>query len=210
MVVDGRRPLLGEGVPRGDVGDVLADAPCDVAVLVARGRTVTIDAEHPVLVPFGGAEHDWAALEAGAWLAASRGASLTLVGLASRGDDDRDASRLLADASLVVQQMAGVSAMPELVEASARAMIDATTGAGIVLIGLPAEWREDGPRRESRRCCCATSPHPSSSSGAGCTPALSRAREGATAFSWSSLGMTGMTGMPDFVPRDEPRSPQED
>ena len=36
LLIDGRRPLLGEGVPRGDVGAVLADAECDVAVLVAR------------------------------------------------------------------------------------------------------------------------------------------------------------------------------
>ncbi len=36
VLLDGRRPLLGDGVPRGDVGAVLGDAPCDVAVLVAR------------------------------------------------------------------------------------------------------------------------------------------------------------------------------
>ena len=31
LLIDGRRPLLGEGVPRGDVGDVLQEAECDVA-----------------------------------------------------------------------------------------------------------------------------------------------------------------------------------
>ena len=36
MLIDGRRPLLGEGVPRGDVGEVLREAPCDVGVLVAK------------------------------------------------------------------------------------------------------------------------------------------------------------------------------
>ena len=36
LLIDGRRPLLGEGVPRGDVGTVLREAECDVAVLVAR------------------------------------------------------------------------------------------------------------------------------------------------------------------------------
>ena len=36
VLLDGRRPLLGDGVPREGVGDVLAQAPCDVAVLVAR------------------------------------------------------------------------------------------------------------------------------------------------------------------------------
>ena len=37
VLVNGRRPLLGEGVPRGAVGHVLREAPCDVAVLVAKG-----------------------------------------------------------------------------------------------------------------------------------------------------------------------------
>ena len=57
VLLDGRRPLLGEGVPRGDVGIVLHDAPCDVAVLVARedagGRARRPTA--PIVVPFGGA-----------------------------------------------------------------------------------------------------------------------------------------------------------
>ena len=71
--MDGRRPLLGDGVPRGDVGDVLSEAPCDVAVLVAReGDTGRCPAPTiRVLVPFGGAEHDWAALELGAWIASA-------------------------------------------------------------------------------------------------------------------------------------------
>ena len=36
VLLDGRRPLLGDGVPREGVGTVLNEAPCDVAVLVAR------------------------------------------------------------------------------------------------------------------------------------------------------------------------------
>ena len=35
VLIDGRRPLLGQGIPREQVGTVLRDAPCDVAVLVA-------------------------------------------------------------------------------------------------------------------------------------------------------------------------------
>ena len=45
LLLDGRRPLLGGGVPRGDVGAVLEKAPCDVAVLVAR-ESVTRRARH--------------------------------------------------------------------------------------------------------------------------------------------------------------------
>ena len=45
---------------------LLEKAACDVAVLVAReGAPIELGPESPVLVPFGGAEHDWAALELG-------------------------------------------------------------------------------------------------------------------------------------------------
>ena len=81
VLLDGRRPLLGDGVPREEVGTVLSDAPCDVAVLVAReGVAISPGPESPVVVPFGGADHDWAALELAAWIAAASGAPLRLVG----------------------------------------------------------------------------------------------------------------------------------
>jgi K+:H+ antiporter len=196
VLVDGRRPLLGEGVPRGAVGEVLADAPCDVGVLVTRARTITIDAEHPVLVPFGGADHDWAALEAAAWLAASHGATLKLVGLRARDDDERDASRLLADASLVVQQMAGVGATPVLVDANARAMIEAVSGAGIVLLGLSTDWRETG-LGASRALLLRHIAAPVLFVRRGRRPGALAGADGATRFSWSHLGLTGVSGPPD-------------
>ena len=66
LLLDGRRPLLGGGVPKGDVGTVLDKAPCDVAVLVAREAVAVAPGSNaPILVPFGGREHDWAALELG-------------------------------------------------------------------------------------------------------------------------------------------------
>jgi hypothetical protein len=51
-----------------DTVAVLEESPCDVALLVGAPR------EGPVLVPFGGAWHDWAALELGAWVARATGA----------------------------------------------------------------------------------------------------------------------------------------
>src|SRR5919106_375106 len=72
VLLDGRRPLLGQGVPRGDVGEVLREAPGDVGVLVAReGASVLPGPGAPLVVPFGGVEHDWAALELGAWISAA-------------------------------------------------------------------------------------------------------------------------------------------
>ena len=98
IMLDGRRPLLGGGVPRGSVGQVLDQAECDVAVLVERQDTPTLDADHPVMTPFGGGDHDWAALELAAWIAAATHAPLKLLGAA--GDDGRDASRQLSSAIL--------------------------------------------------------------------------------------------------------------
>src|SRR5262249_37408241 len=53
--------LLAEGIPDEDLTALLVDAPCDVALLVPRDAVPA----GPVLVPFGGAHHDWAAVELG-------------------------------------------------------------------------------------------------------------------------------------------------
>jgi nucleotide-binding universal stress UspA family protein len=145
VLLDGRRPLIGEGVPRGDVGVVLADAPCDVGVLVGPERQLEIGPEHPVVVPFGGAEHDWAALELAAWIARAQDARLVLLGAA--GDlvqGGRDASRLLGSASLVVQQLAGIAAEPRLVAPGRESVLAAAEGAGLLVVGLAERWRTEG------------------------------------------------------------------
>src|SRR4029077_10655383 len=82
--------------------EVLTHAPCDVAVVV--GQELRPGA---VLVPFVGAEHDWAAVELGAWAAGALDVPLRLAG-PREGADGRDASRLLASASLAVQLTLGV------------------------------------------------------------------------------------------------------
>ena len=84
---------------------LLERAPAQVAILA--GGLVRLPG--PVYVPFGGGEHDWAALELGAWLAAATGSPLRLVGTrADPRSGRRDASRLLADASLAVQRLVEV------------------------------------------------------------------------------------------------------
>jgi Kef-type K+ transport system membrane component KefB len=149
VILNGRRPLIGEGVPRGDVGEVLEKASCDVAVLVEREGIPTIDAGHPVYVPFGGADHDWAALELAAWIASVREAPLKLLGASRDGSDGttggehRDASRLIANASLVVQQLAGIPAEPVLVEPGPQ-VVEAARDAGLLVVGVSERWREEG------------------------------------------------------------------
>jgi K+:H+ antiporter len=80
LLVDGRRPLIGGVAPKGDVGTVLAKAPCDVAVLVERERVPQIDSEHPIVVRFAGGDHDQAALELGGRIAAETGVPLRVIG----------------------------------------------------------------------------------------------------------------------------------
>jgi DNA-binding SARP family transcriptional activator len=118
---------------------LLDEAPCDAAILVGA-RTLGPGA---VLVPFSGAGHDWAAVELGAWLARSRGCALQLAG-ASTGSGGRDASRLLANASLAVQRGLGIAAEPVIVEPSPEALVEVARSAGVVVVGLTDRWRADG------------------------------------------------------------------
>ena len=96
----------------------------------------------PVLVPFAGTDHDWSAIELGAWLAGSWQVPLRLAGPAVEGG--RDASRLLASASLAVQRALGVAAEPLLVEPGPEALVAAAAEAGVTVVGLSDRWRKDG------------------------------------------------------------------
>jgi DNA-binding SARP family transcriptional activator len=135
LLVDAPHGLLEDA----RVLSLLDDAPCDVAVVVGDGS----DSKGPVLVPFSGFEHDWAAVELGAWLAQSLECPMRLAG-PSRGPGGRDASRLLASASLAVQRALGVHAEPVIVEPSPPALVEAARDAGVVVVGLTERWRREG------------------------------------------------------------------
>jgi DNA-binding SARP family transcriptional activator len=121
------------------VESVLTGAPCDVAVHVGRDRSPTTG---PVFVLFGGGEHDWAAVEIGAWIAGAREAALKIAGPA-RGRE-RDSSRALGSASLAVQRVLGVVAEPVLVALEDDAVLAAAADAATVVAGLPERWARDG------------------------------------------------------------------
>jgi DNA-binding SARP family transcriptional activator len=134
------------GVASSGISDELTTtlerSPADVAI-VARTRIDLAGAG--VFVPFGGGEHDWAALELGAWLASALAEPLTLVGTeADPLQDKRDASRLLADASLAVQRVVGVETTPLLAEATEEALVAAVEAARVVVAGLSPGWRRKG------------------------------------------------------------------
>jgi len=145
VLLDWAPDELDEGVMASEVGVVLEQAPCDIGVLIARVGSVAPGPSWPVLVPFGGAEHDWTAAEIGAWIAGVVGAPLRLLGAeADPGRGRRDASRLLASASLVVQQVTGIDTEPLLVEPGDKAVIAAAEDAGLLVVGLSARWRQEG------------------------------------------------------------------
>ena len=125
-----------------DLAVLLERSPADVALLAGA-----VDPGHGegVFVAFGGGQHDWAALELGAWLASAANAPLTLLGTeADPRQHKRDASRLLADASLAVQRVLGVESTPLLAEATEDALVAAVEPASIVVTGLSPRWRQEG------------------------------------------------------------------
>ena len=141
LLADAPDELLAEGAPDEQLTVLLAETPCDVALLVQR------DAQPagPVLVPFGGAEHDWAAVELGAWFAHAHGAPLQLAGAAAvpeRGK--RDASRLLSHGALAVQRVLGISAEPLLTPPGEEGMLEASRDSGLFVVGLSTRWHREG------------------------------------------------------------------
>ena len=107
-------------------------SPSTVALVAGRKA----DLDGPVAVPFGGSEHDWAALELAAQL--TRG-PVALVGVRAR-TDSRDASRLLADASLALQRIARVETVPVL----ANDIVTAIDDVGLVIAGVSSRFRAEG------------------------------------------------------------------
>ena len=102
LLADAPEELLAGRLPTAELTSLLGETPCDVALLAPRDPMP----EGPVLVPFGGAEHDWAAVELGAWWARANGVPLRLAGAAAAPEHGRrDASRLLSHGALAVQRV---------------------------------------------------------------------------------------------------------
>ena len=127
---------------RDQLAVIFEHAPCDVALLVGSG---SIGSNGPIVTPFGGADHDWSAIELAAWLARSLAAPLRLVGTeADEARGRRDASRLLARASLLVQQVVGIVTEPVLASPGEDTLLRAADDARLLVIGLSSRWRAEG------------------------------------------------------------------
>jgi DNA-binding SARP family transcriptional activator len=139
VLVDSARELDGEHLPD-ELAALFDRSPADVAVVSGRAHV-----SDGIFVPFGGSEHDWAALELAAWLSAAAGSELVLVGTGSdRQRGRRDASRLLAHAAVAAQRLAGVSTRPLLAPPTPDGLRAAVEPAGLVITGLAESWRTAG------------------------------------------------------------------
>jgi DNA-binding SARP family transcriptional activator len=154
--------VLGSDVPGTDgvgldpeTASILASAPCDAAVCFLGDPVRHRHLDGPVLVPFAASEHDWAALGLAAWLAGATACPLVLVGAdAGSNGARRDASRLLAEAGLLLQRTTGVVSHPRLVEPGREALLQAVADGGLVVAGLPDLWLSEGigERLDLARC----------------------------------------------------------
>jgi hypothetical protein len=134
--------LLCGPLPPDELEQLLAAAPCDVAC--APRPEVPFERSGAVLVPFGGDRAEWGALELAAWLARAHELPLRLLGTEAAAGR-RDASRLLASASLALQRLAGASAEPVLVAPGAEGIL-AESGS-LLVVSLPS-GRLEGTRAE--------------------------------------------------------------
>lgn len=173
--------LSADGNPLdGRLTDVFGAATCDVAALVEAGGG---PAAGPVVVPFGAFEHDWAALEIAAWAASGLDRPLRVIGAADGSGGGRDASRLLADASLIVQHLTGVLAEPLLGRPGRDAVAELATGAGLLVLGLSERWQAEG-LGETRASLVASPPAPTLLVRRGLRPS-GIAPMASTRFTWS-------------------------
>jgi len=164
---------------------LLEDSPCDVAIVVGDG----VPRPGPVFVPFSGFEHDWAAIELGAWLALALERRLQLAG-PSTGPSGRDASRMLASASLALQRGLGVEADPVIVEPSPQALVEAAGESGIVVVGLTERWRRDG-LGGARTALATSASTPTLLVRRGLRPGGLAPRPGDTRFTWTIAASEG-------------------
>jgi DNA-binding SARP family transcriptional activator len=143
LVLDAPAALLASGIPDDDLATIMGPGVCDVALVAGRAESQRSEGG-AVLVPFSGHEHDWAALELGAWVAGARDVPLCLVGVKGSRDGGRDASRLLANASLAMQRSVDVAIESILVEAGVGGVVAAAEHAVLVVVGMSERWGREG------------------------------------------------------------------
>jgi DNA-binding SARP family transcriptional activator len=187
LLVDAAPELVQTGRIDDDLAAMLARVPCDVAVFT--GGVSTHDG--PVVTPFGGVDHDWSAIEIAAWLAGALGTTLRLLGReADPASGGRDASRLLARASLLVQQVVGIVTEPVLIRPGESGVVDAAADARLLVVGLSDRWHSEGLGRV-RLAVAASAGVPLLFVRRGAGASGLRPQHTLTRFSWTVVGSTG-------------------
>ena len=180
VLLGAERYELDEAALPHELATIFERSPSDVGVVVGNQAGPGSGGAY---VPFGGAENDWAALELAAWVASAAGMGLRLLGTAG-GAGRRDASRLLADASLAVQRVVRIEAEPLLVEPTESALVGAVEGASFVLVGVAQRWRNHGIG-QTRRALVREARPPVVLVHRGLRPGGLAPRESSTRFTWS-------------------------
>ena len=185
-----------------DVALLLLDAPAD---LLETGRPARPGRDHggggvrrrarrawrgatggAVLVPFAGHEHDWAAIELGAWLAAAHAVPLRLVGVeagARRPRRKPPAGQRLAGAAAGM----GVAAESALVPVGADGVLAAARGASALVVGLSERWEREGLLGETRRTLARRAQPPVLFVRRGLRPGGMAPPAALTRFTWSGV-----------------------
>ncbi len=159
---------------------VLSRAACDVGILAVRRGHLT---DGPVVVPFTATDHDWTAVELGARMAGDERV-LRLVGSAGDAAGGRDASRIIASASLAVQGALGIAAEPVLVDPGVEGLLGAAGEAAFVVLGLPERWPSVG-LGEVRQAVALQSSCPVLLTRRGLRPGVLAPPESMTRFTWT-------------------------
>jgi DNA-binding SARP family transcriptional activator len=157
------------------LADLLRRITADVALVAGSPQPASTG----VAALFGGGEHDWAAIELAALIARAGGTSLRLIGAATA---DRDASRLVAGASLAVQHVVGIVVEQVLASPGAPAILQAAAARTLVL-GVSDRWRSQG--LGDVRLALADAPPGAVIVRRGARPGLLAPAEARTRFTWS-------------------------
>ncbi|MCU1484975.1 MAG: K+/H+-antiporter [Actinomycetia bacterium] len=135
-----RKPVFGGRLLGGSLGQVLREAPADVAVLVdPAGRGTTLGKGSQVLVPYGHGFHEAAGLDLARRLARSSGATIHLLG----GGDD-DASHDLAAVAAEGFEREGVWTTSDVVNGDVIGeVLRASRTSDLVVLAVSETWADD-------------------------------------------------------------------
>ena len=138
-----RSPVIGGRLRHGSLGEVLRDAPADVAVLVdPGGRGTALRKGARILVPYGAGFHEHAGLDLALRLAKTAGANVHLLG---GGGDEESVSLTLAEEAAGSYERYGVWTTSESVSGDAVGCILAEAAeSDLVVLGVSERWADEG------------------------------------------------------------------